>query len=128
MSSCFVEVQFRWLCAEPWCLSWDNSTWYRVPAGQDFYTHPGCADGSNKWQVKSRLHFLAPTTQTIRFKGGYESTVSGNPLIGKYLFNVGLNAGFTGGITITTKTSADAYAGEGTLGESPGYIAGPSSC
>jgi hypothetical protein len=128
LANCWVEVRFRWNCQEAWCFTWEESPWYRVPAGQDFYTHPGCADGNNKWEAKVRLHFLAPTLQTVRFNGGYEYHLGVNGVIPKYLFDVSTGGGYNGGIFIAQVTSQDAYAGESVLGQSSGYIVGPPSC
>ncbi len=126
--SCWMEVRFKWQCAEPWCLGWTESSWYKVPAGQDFYTHPGCADGSNTWIAESRLHVVLPNANTLRIRGDYESNVGGNALIGRYLFNVSLNTGYSGGILIDTVFAANIIEGEGVIGESNGKIPGPGSC
>lgn len=128
LANCFVEIRFRWLCDEPWCFGWDESPWYKVASGADTYTHPGCADNKNKWEVKTRLHFIAPTTQTVRFRGGLEYSLGSNFLIPKFLFDVTTGTGFNGGVLITTKTGTDQFAGEGVLGQSNGFLKGPSSC
>jgi hypothetical protein len=126
--SCWMEVRFKWHCAEPWCVGWSTSSWYKVPVGQDFFAHPGCADGSNSWIAESRMHIVLPNANTLRIRGGYEANVGGNALIGKYLFNVSLNSGYNGGVLIDTVFAANIIEGEGVIAESNGNIAGPSSC
>lgn len=46
----------------------------------------------------------------------------------KFLGDLTTNSGFFGGVLITTKTGTDQFAGEAVLGQSNGYLAGPSSC
>lgn len=127
-TQCWVDIRFRWLCAEPWCLWWDTSPWYKVPTGQDYYVHPGCADGYNKWVVETRIHYLYPTVQNMNFRGDYELTVGGNNLIGRYLFSATLNAGYTLGLNLGWIAAAEAVGGQGVIAESNGYIAGPPTC
>lgn len=125
---CFVEVKFRHFCEEAWCVGWSETGWLKVPAGQDFYRAAVCADGRNKWEVKTRLHFVAANPQTIEFWGQAELLLSTYYLIAKFLFNASAGVGLRLGTKITTITASDAYAGESILGISNGFIQGPASC
>ena len=78
--------------------------------------------------MKTRLHFVFPSSHTINFRGDYETKVSGSALIGRYGFDATLGAGYSGGIDMTTISASDSIAGTGIIAESNGYIAGPSSC
>jgi hypothetical protein len=128
LPNCFVEIKFFSLCQEFWCAFWDESAWFKVPAGQDFYIDPNCRDGGNKWVVKVRVHWIAPTTHTVRFRGETEFTFGLYPLIPKSLWDVTTSTGFDGGVLITTATGTDQFAGEATLGQSNGYLSGPQTC
>ncbi len=130
--SCWVEVRFLYQCVETWCFGYSVSPWYSVPAGQDFYQGPICADGRNKWEVQTRLHYSAATIQTIEMWGQLETSLSGlsgiSKLIPKFMYDVTIGAGLRLGTKIQTLNTSNGTSSERHLGSSAGFIQGPSSC
>ncbi len=131
-ASCYVELQFIHRCAEPWCFSDEVSGWFRVPAGQDWFQAPICADGGNHWKVNSRLHWTFPSIHTIEMWGQTEwNAVAGTyGLIAKAIFDVSLQVGLriSGGTRMNVITASNAVSSYGRIAESFGYPQGPPSC
>jgi hypothetical protein len=127
-TSCWVEIQFQWHCAEPWCFGWGESQWYIVPSGQDWFADFGCQDGANEWRVRTQLHFVTPNATTMQVRGDLEAEVGGYVMVPRYFFNVGARAGFQGGALLNTVTAANYTTGQAYLGASQGNITGPSHC
>lgn len=131
-TSCWVELQFVWSCAEPWCIFDSTSAWYRVPAGQDWFQAPICADGGNRWMVNSRVHYHIADVHTFEFWAQQEwnAAIRAYGVIAKSIFDINLNAGhrIVGGTKVKTVTASDSVSPYGRIAESFGYIQGPSSC
>lgn len=131
-TACWVELQFVWQCAEPWCFFDSSSGWFRVPTGQDFFRAPICADGANHWMVNSRVHYHIVDVHTFEFwaQKEWNAAISAYGWIAKSIFDVNLNAGhrISGGTKVKTVTSSDSVSPYGRIAESFGYIQGPQSC
>lgn len=131
-SSCELQIRFRWLCEEPWCLTYSYSSWYSVPAGQDFYQAAICADGKNYWEVETRERYSSANIATVEFWGQYEylGYLGTSGLIAKSIFNVSSAIGtrISGGVKMNTITASTAYSTSGVIATSFGNIQGPASC
>lgn len=131
-SSCSIQIRFRWLCEEPWCVTYSYSQWYTVPAGQDFYQAAICADGKNYWVVETRERYSLASIATFEFWGQYETLgyLGTTGLIAKTIFNVsaGIGTRISGGVKMNTITASSANSTPGVIATSFGNIQGPGSC
>lgn len=121
ISSCWVETQWRWK-GDQWYSTWNESSWIRLPAGQDYSMYRAC--GRHKYEVRSRLAFMSSTTKTVEFRGNYEKTTEAEgsayvtKLLGKFMFNRTDGYGFSGQTLIETKTSTNTTSSSNTIATS----------